>query len=216
MFIRCRKLNISLEFITQSYFSVPKDVNYEAKYDLDRKDAKISALSSNNLGKYEYLTGEDLDLKPSTVEQARFEYSPLGKFFDKGLKEEDNKEGLLKRLRNIEDKNEEQLKAIKDQGKKQLEEIKNITTESKSSKIVGFFGELSPKAKKLLDVFKEEKNSIDSKELVCIKSDGTIFNFNVFKISLDFASDIYNGKISLQIAKNFQYKMFELLNKLKE
>ena len=26
LFIRCRKLNISLVFITQSYFSVPKDV----------------------------------------------------------------------------------------------------------------------------------------------------------------------------------------------
>ena len=34
----------------------------EAQYDLDRKVAKISALSSENLGKYEYLTGEDLDL----------------------------------------------------------------------------------------------------------------------------------------------------------
>ena len=59
----------------------------EAQYDLDRKAAKISAMSSNNLDKYEYLTGEDLDLKPSTVEQERFEYSPLTKFFNKGLKE---------------------------------------------------------------------------------------------------------------------------------
>ena len=59
----------------------------EAQYDLDRKAAKISAMSSNNLDKYEYLTGEDLDLKPSTVEQERFEYSPLIKFFNKGLKE---------------------------------------------------------------------------------------------------------------------------------
>ena len=40
----------------------------EAKYDLDRKVAKISAFSSNNLDKYEYLTGEDLGLEPSTVE----------------------------------------------------------------------------------------------------------------------------------------------------
>ena len=40
----------------------------EAQFDLDRKAAKISAFSSNNLDKYEYLTGEDLDLKPSTVE----------------------------------------------------------------------------------------------------------------------------------------------------
>ena len=44
----------------------------EAQYDLDRKDAKISALSSNSLNKYEYLTRKDLRLKPSTVEQAKF------------------------------------------------------------------------------------------------------------------------------------------------
>ena len=79
--------------------------------------AKISALSSKNLDKYELLTGEDLDLKPSTVEQAKFEYSPLGKVFNKGLSEEDKKEGLFKRLKNIEGKNEGQLKTIEDQGK---------------------------------------------------------------------------------------------------
>ena len=53
------------------------------QFDLDRKAAKISALSSNNLAKYEYLTGEDLGLQPSTVEQANFEYSALGKTINK-------------------------------------------------------------------------------------------------------------------------------------
>ena len=62
-------------------------------------------MSSNNLDKYEYLTGEDLDLKQSTVEQTKFEYSPLGKIFNKGLDKYD-KEGLFKRLKNIEGKNE--------------------------------------------------------------------------------------------------------------
>ena len=47
-----------------------KIMENEAQYELDRKGAKISALSSNNLDKYEYLTGEDLGLKPSTVEEA--------------------------------------------------------------------------------------------------------------------------------------------------
>ena len=74
----------------------------EAQYDLDRKAAKISALSSNNLDKYEYLTGEDLGLKPNTIEKAKFEYSPLGKIFNEGLDKEDKKEGLFKRLKNIE------------------------------------------------------------------------------------------------------------------
>ena len=79
-----------------------KILQNEAQYDLDRKAAKISALSSNNLDKYEYLTGEDLGLKPNTIEQARFEYSPLGKIFNKGLDKDDKKEGLFKRLKNIE------------------------------------------------------------------------------------------------------------------
>ena len=53
--------------------------------------------------------------------------------------------------------------------------------------MIGFFNELSPEAKELLNVLKEEKNSIDSTRFICVKSDGTIFNFSVFKISLDFA-----------------------------
>ena len=83
----------------------------EAQYDLDRKPAKISALFFNNLDKYEYLAGEDLSLKPSTIEQTKFEYSPLGKIFNKGLDKDDQKEGLFKRLKNIEGK---------------LKELKNI------------------------------------------------------------------------------------------
>ena len=73
-----------------------KIIHNEAHYDLDRKAAKISALSSNNLDKYEYLTGEDLGLKPSTAEQAKFEYSPLCKIFNKGLDKDDQKKGCLR------------------------------------------------------------------------------------------------------------------------
>ena len=60
-----------------------KIMQNKAQYDLDRKAAKLSALSSSNLYKYEYLTGEDLDLKPSTIEQAKFEYSHWVKFLIK-------------------------------------------------------------------------------------------------------------------------------------
>ena len=69
----------------------------KSQYDLDREAAKISALFSKNLDKYELLTGKDLDLKPSTIVQIKFEYSPLGKIFNKGLSEDDKKEGLFKR-----------------------------------------------------------------------------------------------------------------------
>ena len=99
-----------------------KIMQNEAQYELDGKAAKISALCSNNLYKYEYLSGEDLGLKPSTVGQAKFEYSLWGKVFNKRLKDEDKKEGLLKRLKNIEDKNEELLKT-----KSKTENIKEVT-----------------------------------------------------------------------------------------
>ena len=93
-----------------------KNLQNEAQYDLDRKAGKISAFSSNNFNKYDYLTGEDFGLKPSTVEQAKFEYSPSGKIFNKELSKDDKKEGLFKRTENIKYKNEEQLQPIKDQG----------------------------------------------------------------------------------------------------
>ena len=102
----------------QIKISDKKNMQNEAQYDLDGKAAKISALSSSNLDKYEYLTGEDLGLKLSTVEQAKFEYSPLGKMFNKGLSEDDQKEELFKRIKNIENK-------IKDENKKELESIEN-------------------------------------------------------------------------------------------
>ena len=107
-----------------------KIMQNEAQYDLDRKAAKISALSSNNLDKYEYLTGEDLGLKPSTIEQAKFEYSPLGKIFIKGLNKDDQKDGLFKRLKNIKSKNEEQLKAIEYYGENQLKSIETSRLKS--------------------------------------------------------------------------------------
>ena len=52
----------------------------------NQEAAKISGLSSKQLDKYEYLTGEDLGYQPRVVEQAKFKYSPLGKVFNKGLK----------------------------------------------------------------------------------------------------------------------------------
>ena len=150
----------------------------KAQYDLDRKAAKISALSSKNLPKYEHLTGEDLGYEPGALEQARFDYSPLSKFLNKGLKEDKKKEGPLKILKNIKGKNDEQLKAIEDQGNRQLDAIKNFETDSESLKTIAFF---SLEAKKLLDEIKKEKNTIDSEKLVCVKTDGKFFNLNTLK-----------------------------------
>ena len=99
----------------------------QAQYDLDRLAAKISPYSSDDLKKYEYLTGQDLGYKPSVIDKGKFEYSPLGKIFNDVLKEENKKEGLLKRVKNIGDKSEELLKVLKDHSEKQpiISKVKN-------------------------------------------------------------------------------------------
>ena len=68
-------------------------------------NAEISAYSSGDLPKYEYLTKKDLGYKPDAVEKVKFEYSPIGKEFTDGLANEhkSKKVGLFKRLKNIED-----------------------------------------------------------------------------------------------------------------
>ena len=85
----------------------------ERQYDLDRINAEISAYSSGDLPKYEYLTKKDLKYEPDAFEQAKFEYSPLGKVFTDGLGKSDGSEGLLNGLKNIGDRNNNQLLAIK-------------------------------------------------------------------------------------------------------
>ena len=76
-------------------------------------NAEISAYSSDDLPKYEYLTKKDLGYKPDAFEQAKFEYSPLGKVLTDGLDKSDRKEGLLKRLKNLEDRSNNHLLTIK-------------------------------------------------------------------------------------------------------
>ena len=75
------------------------------QYDLDGMNAEISAYSSGDLPKYEYLTKKDLGYKPGAVEKVKLKYSPIGKVFTDGLSKEDKskKVGLFKRLKNIED-----------------------------------------------------------------------------------------------------------------
>ena len=82
------------------------------------------------------MTGEDLNHKPSTVEQAKFDYSPLNKFFNKGLEEKDKKERLLKRLKNMEEKKAKQLKAIEYQERNNLMQLKKQLKDDETKNIV--------------------------------------------------------------------------------
>ena len=147
-----------------------KIMQNEAQYDLGKRAAKISELSSNDLGKYEYLTGEDLGRKPSTIEQTKFEYSPLGKTFNKGLSEDDKKEGVFKRLKNIEGTDEAQLKAIK-----------NIDISSKPLKTIDCFSILSDEAKRLMVNIKQLVDWFDTAQPICTKTDRKAkYNFSNF------------------------------------
>ena len=96
-----------------------------AQYNLDRMNAEISAYSSGDLHKYKYLTKKDLGYKPDAFEKAKFEYSPLSKVFTDGLNKTDKKEGLLKRLTNIESKSNNQLLALRDINRPAIRGIDN-------------------------------------------------------------------------------------------
>ena len=78
------------------------------------------------------MTGEDLGYRPSVLEQTKFDYSPLGKVFNKGLDDKDDKkEGLLKRLKNIE---KNQNVNNNDKNKKTNDESELSSLKSESSK----------------------------------------------------------------------------------
>ena len=156
-----------------------------------------------------------MGLKPSTIEQAKFEYSTLGKIFNKGLDKDDQKEGLFKSLENIKDKNEEQLQAIKDQGEKQLKEVKNID-KSKTLKTIDETSKKNNKANKLLPEFKKIDRILDKAELVSTKTDGTKYEFNRFAFPLKFTEKIQNYEITLDEAIEEQKGLGTLINKLSE
>ena len=151
-------------------------------------------MSSNNLDKYEYLTGKDLDLKPSTAEQAKFKYSLMGKIFNKRFnKDEDKEEELLKRLRNIEDNNEEQLQVLKYQSEKQP-----IISKVKCSSFnnVSFKNLLDTKSVKVFNKIRDQDEIIDYLRLNFIGSSKKYtFNFENLMSLRNPAKIIYNGFI---------------------
>ena len=76
------------------------------QYKVDRLNAEISAFSSGDLNKYEFLTRKDLKYKPNALDKARFEFSPLGKTFSTGLDKTVQgyqEEGVIKLLKDIRD-----------------------------------------------------------------------------------------------------------------
>ena len=162
-----------------------------AQYNLDRMNAELSAYSSGDLPKYEYLTNKDLGYKPDAFEKAKFEYSPLGKVFTDGLDKSDKNEGLLKRLKNIEDKSNNQLLTIKNTSRPAIKGENNGNVSDEYKTIQDFKQELIDKNILLhLNSVKKCDNIIDKwkqtkdKEIVYKNVDTKVNTkkFNIFKI----------------------------------
>ena len=76
------------------------------QYKVDRLNAEISAFSSGDLSKYEFLKRIDLNYKPNALDKARFEFSPLGRAFNEGLDKtipNYQEKGIIKLLKEIRD-----------------------------------------------------------------------------------------------------------------
>ena len=168
-----------------------------AQYNLDRMNAEISAYSSGDLPKYKYLTKKDLGYKPDAFEQAKFEYSPLAKVFTDGLDKSDKNEGLLKRLKNIEDKSNNQLLTIKNIPRPAIKGENNGNVSDEYKTIQDFKQELIDKnilklsdIKKfddIVDKWKQTKNKKNVYKNVDTKVDTK--KFNIYKIFENYLNE---------------------------
>ena len=120
------------------------------QYDINREATKISALSSGNIDKYEYLTGKEIlpSNQQQIIEQAKFTYSPLGKAFEKQIK-------------TIEDQGEKQIKAIQDQG--QVKTIKKYIYDNEDTPLISKQKEIF---NELVDESLQEITDLDKKKLL--------------------------------------------------
>ena len=156
------------------------------QYDINREAAKISALSSGKIDKYEYLTGEEIlpSNQQQIIEQAKFTYSPLGKAFQKQTK-------------TIEDQGEKQIKAIQDNNNNDGYQNKLLLSKERE-----IFKNISNER---LDKIKELNLKIDYNDSkYTIISNGEEFKFDKSEDPILFLNDIKKGKIFLEEAKNLQ------------
>ena len=169
------------------------------QYDINREAAKISALSSGKLDKYEYLTGEEIlpSNQQQIIQQAKFTYSPLGKAIEK------------------------QRKTIEDQGKKQVEAIQdnkqlvNINKDDYKDKLLlskerGIFNDISNKK---LNKIEELANKIDYDDLdYVVLSKDMEYNFSIEKDPISLSKAIKDGEISLKEERDRQKYYLQYLN----
>ena len=125
------------------------------QYDINREAAKISALSSGKIHKYEYLTGEDIlpSNQQQIIEQAKFTYSPLGKAFEK------------------------QIKTIEDQDKKQVEALNTLKSNNQLTieDVIPDNSLKNDEAENELDKIKEKEKNVDRDKLIYKTNEYTYF-----------------------------------------
>ena len=162
------------------------------QYDIDRKAAEISALSSGKIHKYEYLTGEDIlpSNQQQIIEQAKFTYSPLGKAFEK------------------------QIKTIEDQGQKQVEALNTLKSNNQLTieDVIPKNALNNDEDKKELKKIKEIEKNVDRQKLI-YKTNEYTYSFKNFETMKTFGRDIYEGKITIKEADKYQTDLLtEILN----
>ena len=169
-------------------------IDEKVKFDINREAAKILALSSGNIDKYEYLTGKEI-LPPNQqqiTDQAKFTYSPLGKAFEK------------------------QTKTIEDQGKKQVDALESLKASDKEQ--LTLMKDFIPKEKlnpEIINEIKrieEEDKKVDRDNMVYESSNKT-YDFRKFKTIRAFGNEIRNNINNLD---EESYEPNQHLNYIKE
>ena len=171
------------------------------QYDINREAAKISALSSGKIDKYEYLTGEEIlpSNQQQMIEQAKFTYSPLEKAFGK------------------------KIKIIEDQGQKQVEVLKDLEPKEKTKAIEGkannqsratiIFNDLINKIKKILN---ELYNSCDKNNLKFEYEGPTEdVSFYEYMDSKELFNKIKNNQLKFDDALKRQGELLKKINEIK-
>ena len=166
------------------------------QYGINREAAKISALSSGKFNKYEYLTGEELlpSNKQHITEQAKFEYSPLGKAFEK------------------------QVKTIEDQGKKQIEALENLKPKEITQKEIKSNDEYNNYFINELVKIRKSIEPVDFNDLTYYFKDMRIgpISFIDFKGPMHIFKSIHNGDVTLEDIEKEQKKCKEELARIKQ
>ena len=168
------------------------------QYDINREAAKVSALSSGKIGKYEYLAGEEIlpSNQQQIIQQAKFNYSPLGK-------------ALEKQIKTIEDQGKKEVKAIQDN-----KQIVNKDGAYKDKLLLSREREIFKDIyNKRLDKIEELNNKIDYNNLNYVVA-GTSgkYSFDDLDDPLTFLNNIKKGEISMEKAIKQQYNFHKYLN----